>query len=248
MSRIAESRASDAIVQLRCRVAVCASSVVFVVLFAVTGSARPETPPFNPVGEQAILVVPLLETMAPGYDPAKCGGNSATYVTKPRLTAGNLTTLFNFSTDFAFFYKKNSYSLTQWDATVLTNPARKDGWWPAPPGHTVNFYCAQSPFNGRSSQFDDALQILQTAVTNTLLTQKQADTFHRLVIVLNKDSHSGGTAGPIDYNVFGATRQFKVTYLAESNSNEDFLLVARHELGHQLGLSAHYYFPCPRFP
>src|SRR3989442_6901171 len=117
------------------RLVLCAAFAVFA-SFAIAAAAWSETPPFNPVGEQPIVVVPLLESVAPGYDP-KCAGPASNYKATPRLTADNLSTLFNFSTDFAFFYKSNSYGQTQWDATVLKNPARKDGWWPAPAAHTV---------------------------------------------------------------------------------------------------------------
>jgi hypothetical protein len=194
------------------------------------GVARAESPPFNPIGAQSALVVPIDvrlpsgstdwvkdcilakpgdKTFAADFAWAKTDWLSLWHA--PRHSAPELQGLLNSgSIPIDLDYRKTSYSKTSWSFTVLDNPHTLSGWWPSP--HDEHAYCKNvidrltagnsGLFLGDGAIVRDAVEtVIPQAIALGLLTPKQAASYHRIVVVNTYEEHGGQTRKRIAYNV-----------------------------------------------
>jgi len=219
----------------------------------------PANAELGPLGRQDILVIRML--VPPGSLPTDpvaqtvrdCYyGQVAKYTQTPRISAADLETRLTTDPNLSELYRSASYGKTRLTFTVLRNPNRADGWWPAP--HTLVDYCFRLPdlFRGSGTMVHDAVtEIYQTAVYGRLVDP----TFRRIAVLVSKvDTGGQGTRIPVVYLFsigLGRSPETFTAALWNLQPNDTRLVsVLRHELGHELGLEDYYPLddPCPPYP
>jgi hypothetical protein len=246
-----------------------AIAALIVVGLMCASPAIAESPPFNPLGEQEILVIPLKIPVPTNWDGKECAGTSASsiatwknaaklYGAAPRFTADALEATLQNATELDTFYVDSSYARTRLNFSVLANPDDKvDGWWTAP--HSQPDYCKNGPENflpDNSLMNDVIYDIYRPAINKGQVSREFAARVHRILVVLNIGGNGGQAVSRMYVAGFGPLWSvtvppfFSAAFINQAGNDAvdpTFFSEARHELGHELGFSAHYFNPCPRF-
>jgi hypothetical protein len=244
-----------------------AAAVAAFACLGMANQASAETPPFNPIGEQETLVIPVRIRVPDKWDGKECANAkdasdlakwqkaAAAYEATPRFTAAEVAQRLEVSTDVNFFYRQSSYGKTFFDFVPLVNPGRDDGWWTAPRSQPQYCKLGVDDFGAPGAfMYDVVTSIYQGAIDRKIVTQAQAERYHRILAVLDVGKRGGRTAGRVFYNIAPGgsgtptqSKEFSAAFVDQDANDEGFFNVARHELGHTLRLSAHYYTGCSKF-
>jgi hypothetical protein len=211
-------------------VALAAAAAVAASLAAGAGA---EDPPFNPVGAQKALLIPIATQIPAGTSwypdctPKKPGDKGyaddinwvkdwvAGY-TAPRRTAKDWQAALDSGTvPLSADYLATSYGETSWSFKVLVNPGRPDGWWPSP--HNLDEYCKNAVklwltdsnlgnWTGDAAIGQDAIEtILPEAIKAGAISAADAASYHRAIVMDTYARHAGQAMPRWTYKVdYGA--------------------------------------------
>jgi hypothetical protein len=218
---------------------------------AATLAAPPAwaAPSYSPVGPQRVIVVlvDLGSTLGELCPKPNCPAGITKYVSlyqPPRHTAQEWETLLNqYGTQFWDFA---SYGQAQVQYTVLRNPARQDGWWPAP--HSAQDYWNNEHLFVTNKTYAETADPAARAIDVTCSVQPNhpfcvsPTDYSRLMVVSNFKAQGGVTDGPfmLVTATFGYLLEFTMTLVNETAPDSMALATMTHEFGHQLGIPTHY--------
>jgi hypothetical protein len=217
-------------------------------------------------GVQRVLVIPV-EFPGPPADPCPdkttdCPVDSKGFANfgPPRHSAAEWESLLNnYATSY---WHRTSYDQLDFQFTVLSNPARDDGWWPAP--HSLQQYARNSKGGNWSYQANtpasypivpDVTQgVVQSLCSNPIFAlifcgnSGVLSQYSRLLVIVNYHGFGAQTIASIGGGVYGlgidtGTSVGKMTVtasIANEDATDDGVTSMIHELGHQLGHLAHY--------
>ena len=158
------------------------------------------------------------------------------------------------------YWQQTTYNQTDFQFTVLSNPASPDGWWPAP--HSLQDYFRNCDSTGTCTQWyqqtntppsyafvpDEIAYVAQSICSNPLLVLAGAcnslQTYNRLLIIQNIHTLGGQTLGndnPFDIATGTSlgTLTMSASVVPEGPSDAEITAMV-HELGHQMGDFSHY--------